>query len=172
MLRTYIAVLALAGIGLAATGSGCGKAAKSAGVTETTASTIANSAESAPRGPVLSRRALISKADAICFGINARRSSTKLSVREDYVQLVPPLAAYETTALVKLNKLVPPAAMAGDWNQILADARALIEATAAVGREFTNNEVPQAEASILVAETAGQKMVAVARRDGFKDCAS
>jgi hypothetical protein len=148
MSRTRIAALALAATTLAA--SGCGESSK------TTTST---------------RAEFIAKADAICGRVNARRASTHIRTHQDFVRLIPPLAAYEQTAITELGKLTAPASMANDWRQIVAGDQTITNDTAKLGEYETSKNFAAARALIATSSQAQVQMMATAKRDGFSDCA-
>lgn len=148
MSRTQLAALALAATTLSATG--CGES---------------------PKTTTLTHAELIAKADPICARVNAKRASSTIRSREDYARLVPPLAAYEQTAVAELGKLIPPASMASDWKQVVAGAQTLANNTAKLGEYAKANNLAASRTLFSTDAKAQEQMLAAAKRIGFKDCA-
>jgi hypothetical protein len=178
MLCAHRAAVVLAGLAIAA--SGCGGSAKSSsqGTTSAPASTSAQTSTSAQAttasgstkpAPQLTRAQLIEKGDAICYRLNARRSSITISNAGQYEHEIPALAAYERAAAAEMSALTPPPAMASAWRQIVAGARAIAEVT---GRSSTFAEAgKEAHALDAAFGKATEQMTSAAKREGFKDCA-
>lgn len=177
MSRIRLAALVLVTAALAA--SGCGGSGKATGQTGSPPSVGSSSAKrspsptasSSPTAP-LTRAELIAKGDAICWRVNARRVSTKVSSPADYERLVPPLAAYELAAAAEMRRLTPPASMAKAWEQITSATQTIAEVTGTY-REYSkaSNEKLVHHLDAILA-TAIHQMVTAAKREGFKNCAS
>ncbi len=122
----------------------------------------------------LTRSELIARADAICRRVNAKLASTTISRPQDYARLLLPLAAYERAAVAEMRKLIPPASVANGWQQVLAGAQTLADATAKLGESVKGNSLqgtPSTRSASIAAAKGTQQMTAAARREGFKDCA-
>jgi hypothetical protein len=122
-------------------------------------------------GKPLSRSELLAKGDAICYRLNARRSSLKLERPQDYERIVPPLAAYELAAANEMGQITPPASMANDWQEMVAGSHTIAEAT---GRFHTYKEANTGKLAITVDHLLGKgidELTQAAKRAGFKDCA-
>lgn len=171
MSRAYLAALALA---LAAvTSAGCGKASKSANETSASSqvSTTDSSSASTPVGPPLTRSQLIAKADAICFRVNAKRAASKIHTTESIAKYVPALAAYERTAYAELGKLVPPASMTTEWNELVTLAKTLAAETTKVGQYAQAGNLKAMSGPLVASNQSQQKLLELAQHSGFKDCA-
>jgi hypothetical protein len=118
----------------------------------------------------LTRAELIARADAICRRVNTLRHSTTITSRADLARVLPPFAAYEQSALVNLTKLTPPASMKSDWNKIVANFRILAGDTEQVAEHAKSNTLSKVGSLSVALNHAGQRVSAVAARDGFKDC--
>jgi hypothetical protein len=151
--------------------SGCGGSSKGA----STAASAANAAVASgakPSGKPLSRLELIARGDAICYRLNARRSSSTMSRPQDYERIVPALAAYELAATTEMAQLVPPASMAHDWQRMVAGSRTIAETT---GRFHTYAEASGnkfAHEMDLVLGKGIDELTQAAKHAGFKDCAN
>jgi ABC-type transport system substrate-binding protein len=177
MLYTYLITLALTTLALAA--SGCGGSTKTtssqtgsiAQATSSTQTTSSPSTAPATATAPLTVAELIAKADPICERANAKRTSITLTTRSSYSRLLPPLVAYERGELAELAKLTPPASLASEWRQILADTKTIIEATAKLGETPPNGRDSSLKAVFVKAGRAERQMLAIAKRIGFKECA-
>jgi hypothetical protein len=175
MPHTRLAVaFVLAATTLAA--SGCGGSSKATSTpapatsAANTTSSTATEASVKPSGKPLSRSELIARADAICYRLNARRSATTIGRPQDYERVVPALASYELAAATEMGKLVPPASMAHDWQQIVAGSRTVAAAT---GRFHTYAEAKAGTLAHTIDLVLGKgidELVHAAKRAGFKDC--
>jgi hypothetical protein len=170
MSRTPIATLMLATVMLAA--SGCGGSSKSSSQAALSTQTASpTQAESPASNAPLSRAELITKADAICKGVNAKRATVHLRTNQDFVRTLPQVAAYERSEIAELSKLTPPSSMATDWREILAGNRMIAENTAKVAEYTKANNISGAHTLLVSATQAQDQLTATAQRDGFKACA-
>jgi hypothetical protein len=120
----------------------------------------------------LTRSQLIAKADSICHRVNAKLTSAngQINSQQDIARLAPQLAAYEQEAVVQLSKLTAPATIASDWKTIVTAAGTLAQNTAKLGEYAKANNLTAARALVSTSKKVQQQMLAVAKRDGFKDC--
>lgn len=120
----------------------------------------------------LTRAELIAKADTICRRVNAHLASSNNTIKtqQDVARLAPRLAAFEQTALVELSRLVPPASLADDWKTIVAGAQTLADNTAKLGEYAKSNQLKAAKSLIVSSQKIQSQMLAIAKRDGFRDC--
>jgi hypothetical protein len=146
MLRTQLA--ALAAISLAV--SGCGGSSKT--------------------GP-LTRAELIAKADAICARFHTELHAHGSKTPQELARNVPLLASYEQTAGAELRKLTAPASMANDWKQIVDSVQTLANDTAKVAPYAKENKLQAAQSLISEGQQVQQQALAMAKRDGFNQCA-
>jgi hypothetical protein len=119
----------------------------------------------------LTRAQLLAKADAICRRINKKLSSTTIKTQQDIARIAPQLATYEQEGLAELSKLIPPASMANDWKMIITGAQTLADNTAKLGEYVKSKDLKTARALITETSKVQQRTVAIAKRNGFKDCA-
>jgi hypothetical protein len=117
-----------------------------------------------------SKTELIAKADAICHGVNERLSSTRIGSADDYARLLPSLAAYRQTAADELGKLTPPASMAADWKQIVADAHTLAAEVAKIGEVAKTKDFNATAALVKKASGVQAHLASIAARNGVKEC--
>jgi hypothetical protein len=175
---TYLAALALGASALTLVPSGCGGSTKSA--TRTAPSGSAQppaggkadvTSESSTSSGSLTRAQLIARGNAICYRLNARRSSTRISRPQDYERLVPVLAAYELAAATEMSKLTPPASMARDWRQMIAGSRTIAEVTGHFQRYSEAGNEKKSRPLDAILGKAIEELTSAAKHAGFKDCA-
>lgn len=121
----------------------------------------------------LTRAELTVKANAICKKVNVKlQAATKKGVGtvQQIAQLAPELASFEETALVELGKLIPPAAVESDWKAFVSGAQTLAENTSKLGEYAKANNLKGAKSLIKSSTATQQQMVAVAKRNGLKEC--
>jgi hypothetical protein len=172
MKGTYVTALTFAATALLAA-SGCGGTTKSSSSTQSTlASALATQSARTPASGPLTRADLIAQADAICYRINAKRASIVLRSKRDVVRGLPQLASYEQVAVTELAKLMPPTSITSDWKVILVNAQAVAEATAKLTTYAnTNPHLLLGRPEYIILTKAQGRVIATAKRDGFKDCA-
>jgi hypothetical protein len=121
---------------------------------------------------------MISSADAICKGVNARRTAANTHVGAVASQAALPkvaavaagLAAYERNAVVELRKLTAPASLAQDWRKILAGAEKLAGNTTKLGEEAKAKNLKGVEGLIHEDQQSEKELIAIATTAGFKHC--
>lgn len=121
----------------------------------------------------LTRAELTKKANTICKKVTVKlQAATKKGVGtvQQIAHLAPELASFEETALVELGKLIPPAELESDWKTFLSGAQTLAENTSKLGEYAKANNLKGAKSLIKSSTTTQQRMVAIAKRDGLKDC--
>lgn len=170
-----LATVAVVGVALAVS-AGCGSSKSSTSTTTTVAATVAKPlvtttpAKLARSGSPLTHTTLIAKGDAICTDIKRKLGAMSARTTPEFLRTLPQAAIYYNTESERLGRLVPPAALAGDWSQIVSDMHYYseyadrIEQYANEGQEKTAGKV--LEQGIALQE----KWIAIAKRDGFKNC--
>jgi hypothetical protein len=145
-----LAISALAAIALAA--AGCGSTPK----------------------PPLTRAQLTSKANSICRTVTAKLEATSKGESANTLQqlerLTTKVAGFEQKALTELTALVPPPALEAQWQRFVEGAQSLAEDTAKVSEYIANKNTAAGKSVISDAEATQKRMVAIAKRNGFKDC--
>jgi hypothetical protein len=142
-------------------------------LTATALAATALAASSCGSSKPLTRAELTVKANAICKKVSAKlASATKggVGTKQALARVAPKLAAFEETALGELGKLVPPANLENDWKQFVAGAQTLADNTSKLGEYVKANNLKGAKGLVLSSEATQKQMVAIARRNGFKDC--
>jgi hypothetical protein len=147
MLRRQLAALGLAAAAL--TAIGCGSSSK---------------------GKSLASVELIAKADVICARVHAQYHANGYTTAQSIAHLAPRVASYEQIGVSELRKLIPPASMAGDWKQIVDGAQTVAEETAKLGQYAKDNNLKAATPLLSSSLRRQQQVLAVAARDGFKEC--
>lgn len=118
----------------------------------------------------LTRAELTAKANAICKTVTAKLASRSVSTRQDLARVALELASFEQSALTDLSKLVPPASLESDWKQFVAGAQKLAENTAKLSEYEKTNNLKPVQALVASSEAVQKQMVALAKRDGLKEC--
>jgi hypothetical protein len=80
-------------------------------------------------------------------------------------------AALERLAVAALARLKPPASLARDWRQMLAYRRKLIDELDALAGDVKTNNKRAVQSLALSKLQVHKKLLQLAARDGFKDCA-
>lgn len=164
--------------------AGCG-GSKSAATTASTPSTASQTASQAATqtaatstastiaaGQPLTSAQLIDQADAICYGVNAKRAAITITSNAALAQALPRVAAYDREELSELSKLVPPASMAKDWKAIILRTQTVANDTAKlVAFLNTNPHLLEGRPTLLKIKQAEAELATIAKRDNFKDCA-
>ena len=169
MLQSRLTVLALAALTLVV--AGCGKSAKSA--SQATQSAKTETAKTATTGPALTRAVFVSKADAVCRQLQREQSHLTLRTKGELASVGAKVRAYGAEALAELGRLVPPASLAGEWRQTVADARVLAVDTAKIVESLQAGSTASASSRRLIADaaTVRTRVLAAAKREGLHDCA-
>lgn len=140
--------------------------------TQATTQTATSTASTAASGQPLTSAQLIVQADAICYGVNAKRAAITITSNAALAQALPRVAAYDREELSELSKLVPPASMANDWKAIILRTQTVANDTAKlVAFLNTNPHLLEGRPTLLKIKQAEAELATVAKRDKFKDCA-
>jgi len=121
-----------------------------------------------PSNGVLTRSELVTKANQMCYRLNARRATTTISRQQDFETLVPSLAAYESTVAEEMGQLKPPPSMAHDWQLIVGNAHAIAEITGSL--HTYAQAATKSKAQVTVLQRSIQQMTSAAKRAGLKEC--
>ncbi len=171
MSRTGVATLALlALVASVFTASGCGSSAEPSNQSSVTSHGSTQKSSKSDGSTPLSVAQLISKGDAICYRLNAKRRIISIGGPEDYERLIVPLAAYERTAATEMENLTPPPSLAHAWQQIVLGTQTLARLT---GHFHTYAEASNLKLSRPFDAELGRAMDQVtrsAKQAGFKDC--
>ncbi len=185
MSRKQLAALALAAISLAAAGCGSSKSeATSTAASTTTASakTTSTSVAEPPattlptvkvtvaRGKPLTRAQWIAKGDKICGRYQAEIETLSVKKVSELPRVLPQEAAYVRAELGQLVKLVPPAAHAKEWQQLLnatlqwAEGSDMLASQPNLGGALLSSPVGRAVIAVH------SNVVQIANHAGFKVC--
>lgn len=114
---------------------------------------------------------MIAKADAICRRVNSQLAAAPPGVAASQIaRSAPRNAALELRAVTDLNKLTPPPALAGDWQQMIAYRQTLADDLLKLAHYAQSNDARSMQALALSKKRVHQKLSKLATRDGFKDC--
>jgi hypothetical protein len=144
------------------------------GATASSRSTDAASGTSSPPGEAAARAQLIAAADAICGELDRELAASKQKslALPEIARFAPLNAALEQRAVADLAKLTPPASLARDWQQIIAYRRMLAEELVKLGRYAKARDRAGIKALVVSKQRVRQSLLAIATRDGFKQCSS
>lgn len=167
------ALLALVMVAVSAGGCGGGShTTSSTAPANATTPTASNAAASrAPRSdPGLQQ--IIAKADPICRRLDSELAATepKSLALAEVARQAPRRAALEQASVADLDKLVPPAAIARDWRQIIAYRRTLADELLELGRLAKAKDTAAIHRLAAAKERVHERLLATASRDGFKYC--
>jgi hypothetical protein len=119
----------------------------------------------------LTKTELIAKADPICahFFVELHAHGTKTA--SELAAKVQELAANEQIEVRELSKLSAPASLSTDWKTIIAGHRTMATDSVRLAQYAREGKLQTAGALITAGQSAEQQVIAIAARDGFKDCA-
>jgi hypothetical protein len=165
-----IVVTAVALVAATLAASGCGKASKAetSPTTQTAAQSLPAPSTEPSAGPEF-----ISKANTMCRRLAARRASNRARSLAEVARLGSELAAFEQALYTEMAEVAPSVALANDWKRILTGAQTLAADTAKISNYAKANEFKSAAAQKLIAGRHELELqtIAIAKRDGMKDCA-
>lgn len=128
---------------------------------------------SSPKPP-LTRAQLTSKADAICNTVTAKLEAASrgesANTPQQLEHLTAKISGFEQKALGELTELVPPAAMEVDWKRFVEGAQTIAENIAKIGESAASKNTAAGKAAVSAIVTTQKQMVAIAKRNGLKDC--
>jgi len=116
-------------------------------------------------------RVLIVDADAICRRLNHRVVVSRATSPQEIASGASKNAVLEQAALVELAKLVPPASIAGQWQQILAYRRTLAQQLPTLARLERSKDAKAANALITSKLRVHRQLRVAATRLGMTACA-
>jgi hypothetical protein len=141
-------------------------------------STTASNSTTAPNGAVSTARSaspqtkvLIVDADAICQRLNSRVVASHVTSSQEIASGASRNAVLEQAALVELAKLVPPASITRQWQQILAYRRTLALQLTTLARFERSNDAKAANALITSKLRVHRQLRVAATRLGMTACA-
>ncbi|HEX3391142.1 MAG TPA: hypothetical protein VHS55_01110 [Solirubrobacteraceae bacterium] len=124
--------------------------------------------------PPLTRAQLTIKADSICRTVTAKLEAASkgesASTPRQLEHLTAKVSGFEQKALTELTALVPPATLEAEWKRFVNGAQTLAEDTAKVGEDVASKNTAAGKAAISQIGATQKQMVAIAKRNGFKDC--
>lgn len=124
--------------------------------------------------PPLTRAQLTSKANSICRTVAAKLEAASkgesANTPQQLERLTTKVSGFEQKALTELTALVPPPALEARWQRFINGAQTLAEDTAKVGQYIASKNAAASKAVISEVEATQKQMVAIAKRNGFKDC--
>ncbi len=142
--------------------AGCGSS------TNTTSTAASNVAAAKP---------LVAQADPICKLVATKREAanaalhgTSKSTLEKLARLAPKVSVIEHQALTQLRALKAPAAVAQEWQQMLAGIQQLADDTAQLATYAKANNLKKVESLTASGRELRTKLTAIAEHDGFSYC--
>jgi hypothetical protein len=122
-------------------------------------------------GKPLTHAEWITKGEAICARLNAQLAATPAKSVTEFARALPQAAAYEQSELAQLVKLTPPPSRASDWQQFLTGTREWADDSAKMGASARAGQFNANMPLFQATQKAHEKLAAIAKRDGFKECA-
>ncbi len=116
---------------------------------------------------------MVANAESICERLNAAisaHSNTNSQPRE-IAHIALGLAQIEQGGVNELAKLSAPAAIAGDWQQLLAYRRTLAGDLTKLGRDEQHDDLPKVHVVGPAMRSLEAKIQTLAEGAGFKACA-
>jgi hypothetical protein len=107
---------------------------------------------------------------ALCPRAPAEYHANAYTTTAGIAHLAPILAGYEQTGVDEMRALQAPASLAGDWNAIADAAQTITDDTAKLGQYAKENNLKAAGRLFTADRGVQQHKLALAARDGFKDC--
>jgi len=191
-LQANLAALALCAAALIV--AGCGKSESTSSTVATTTATTSSAATSTPSststsdagssalppeapvkvatGTPLTSAQLIAQGDAICQRANKLVDTVDVSNRSEIYGSFARAEVYEAAEASELAKLVPPASMAHDWEQIISGFHRYVEYAKVVARDAQAKNLKALGVLIKPAEAVHERLNAIALHDGFKYCST
>jgi hypothetical protein len=184
VLQTYLAAAVLAASALVAAGCGGSSKGNGSAATSTAASTTTSPTTGQTAIPViatgepiklrsgkpLSRKEWVARGDAVCTIANKKLDSSIVRTLQDWQRVLPQAAGWERVEAMELSKIVPPAAFAGDWQQIVTGVQRFSEYTAKAGEYALVNNMSAAQPVTAKGEAVREHTANLAKRYGFKEC--
>lgn len=130
------------------TASGCGKS------TKTTAT----------------RTDLIAKTEAICGHARANRTRSKLVTPQDFARSLPQIAADDTVMREELDKLTPPASIAGEWRQLSANISDFTSGMMRMASYLQTNNIEAARTQYKAVGAIQNRILDILRRNHVTEC--
>lgn len=119
----------------------------------------------------LSRKQLISKADAVCGKLHTKvKAIGPVKTPQDLARATRKLAGFEQQQIEAMKKLVPPKQLASDWKQMIEGVQELSESVATVSTDLQAKKKKTAQAALKQVGEIERKITAIAKRDGFNAC--
>lgn len=168
MLVLGASLLLTAGCG--SSGAGSGGSSQSAVSTQQSPASHTVSAPAA--GPPAANAKLIAEAEPICAALNtalATAAPVGLDARK-IAAGAPAHVLLERRAVEELSRLRAPAAMAGDWRQIIAYRRTLASELAQLARVAKAGDSASIGALAVSKRKVRLQLLGLATRDGFTAC--
>jgi hypothetical protein len=124
--------------------------------------------------PPLTRAQLTSKANSICRTVTAKLEAANkgesANTPQELERLTVKASGFEQKALTELTALVPPQALEAQWQRFVEGAQSLAEDTGKFSEYIAEKNSAASKAIISKAEATQKRMIAIAKRNGFKGC--
>lgn len=171
VLLVFAAALVVAGCGGSSkTDSTIASTASATTPVATTPTTTTTRVITVRSGTPLSHSKWVAKANAICHRTNLKLESSTIKSRAEATQLFAQAADYDHTEAIEMSKVVPPAAVAHDWSEIVAGIQKFGEYTAIAAEYARANNLGSAGSIVSKGKAIQEKETAIAKQDGIKEC--
>ena len=102
--------------------------------------------------------------------LEAANKGESANTPQQLERLTTKVAGFEQKALTELTALIPPQALEAQWQRFVDGAQSLAEDTAKFSEYIADKNTAAGKAIISKAEATQKRMVAIAKRNGFKGC--
>jgi hypothetical protein len=119
----------------------------------------------------LTRDQLVAKANTICTELNGNLEALSRTTNNTPSGLFAKAAVYEKTALAGMKQLIPPAALADDWKQIVAGTQTLTDETVTYSNYVKEGKIDQARTVANQYGPVKHEIKDTATSDGITACA-
>lgn len=176
----FVSMTALIASGCGSSGTGSTTTNGSGGGSVTTGSATSNTGTGAAANDAsatvgsstpLTKTQFVASANTICKRLHLQLLGLNRGKTPDTQQVYSRGAAYEQTAVGKLQKLNPPAELSGDLKQVVATLSALAEGSTKYVQYVKAKNMSKANSLANSYAPIKEQGVVVTLRDGLKECA-
>lgn len=173
MLGNFVTIFVLVTV-MTAIG-GCGSSSSDRSATSKSASSSVAHTTTLPAvkqvsATPLSRASLIRAGNSICAHLAADSNLIKVRSAAEFQLALQQTTGYQLSLYRKLSRLAPPASMAGEWNEMISDARAMAESSSAATKYQDVQRNPAARPYLARFVQARLRLRATAQRAGLRAC--
>jgi hypothetical protein len=113
---------------------------------------------------------LAARVSSVCSHTLVKRNALQAKTTAELEIVVPELAVYQRAMSVELSKLIPSSSQSGDWQQFVAAANRMANASEVAARYAQANKFNLATPSMIQFNHARTTLRTIATRAGFTGC--